>query len=323
MNYTISNSQLEVQVLPKGTEISSIKSTSTGTEFMWNADPSIWGSHAPVLFPAIGSFKNGSCSIDGKTYSIPKHGFIRHNEDIRLIDRTESALHFQLEYSEKTLAVFPYRFRFNISFQLQDNKLIVSHRVENLDDKEIHFSLGAHPAFKCPIHEGEKYSDYYLQFEEAEYASRTLLSKEGLITDRTDLILDNTNTLNLASTLFNQDALIFKKLKSKKVSLKSRKSNQVVTVSFSDFKYLGIWAKPNAPFVCIEPWLGIADHENTDGDYLKKEGLIRLPKGEIFQANYRIEIEEYNLHSIQSTTKLIISESNHSNFSKKYLKLMN
>ena len=292
MNHTISNSQLEVQVLTTGTEICSIQSKKTGTEFMWNADPAIWRSHAPVLFPAIGSFKNDSCTIDGKAYSIPKHGFIRHNEDIQIIDRTETALHFQLEYSQKTLAVFPYRFRFNISFQLQDNKLVVSHKVENLDDKEIYFSLGAHPAFKCPIHEGEKYSDYYLQFGETEYASRTLLSEEGLITDRTDLILDNVNTLNLTPTLFNQDALIFKKLKSKKVSLKSRKSNQVLTVSFSDFNYLGIWAKPNAPFVCIEPWLGIADHENTDGDYLKKDGLIRLPKGDFFEASYGIEIED-------------------------------
>tara|TARA_R110000868_G_scaffold50189_1_gene160640 strand:- start:447 stop:1325 length:879 start_codon:yes stop_codon:yes gene_type:complete len=292
MNHTISNSHLEVQVLTKGTEICSIKSKKTGTEFMWNADPDIWGSHAPVLFPAIGSFKNEVCTIQGEEYKIPKHGFIRHNEDIELINTTETALHFQLEYSEKTLAIFPYKFKFLISFELNENKLIVSHKVHNLDEKTIHFSLGAHPAFNCPINDDEKYTDYYLEFEKNENAERTLLSNNGLITDQTELVLHDSNKLELHADLFANDALIFKMLNSKKVSLKSRTSSQVLTVSFSDFKYLGIWAKPNAPFVCIEPWLGIADHENTDGDYLKKDGLISIPKGEIFEANYEIEIEE-------------------------------
>jgi galactose mutarotase-like enzyme len=96
--------------------------------------------------------------------------------------------------------------------------------------------------------------------------------------------------LPLRNDLFDNDALIFKTLKSRKVSLKSHPSNQILTVDYQDFNYLGIWAKPNAPFVCIEPWLGIADHENTDGDFLKKDGLIALPKGEIFIADYSIEI---------------------------------
>ena len=132
----------------------------------------------------------------------------------------------------------------------------------------------------------------YLEFEKEENAATTLLSANGLISDQTKPILKNTKTLPLTTDLFNNDALIFKDLKSRKVSLKSHKSNQVLTVHFADFSYLGIWAKPNAPFVCIEPWLGIADNENTDGDFLKKDGLICLPKGEIFEAKYSIEIEE-------------------------------
>jgi galactose mutarotase-like enzyme len=292
MQHTISNSQLKVSIFDKGTEISSLKSVQSGTEYMWNGDPAIWGSHAPVLFPAIGSFKDDECTINGKVYNIPKHGFIRNNEDIALSHKTESALHFTLNYSEKTLAVFPFKFKFYISFELYGKKLVISHKVENLDDQEIHFSLGAHPAFKCPINNDEEYADYYLEFEKTEHAERTLLSPNGLISNETELILDNTNILNLTPTLFKDDALIFKNLKSKKVRLKSRTSDQVLTVSYSDFKYLGIWAKPNAPFICIEPWIGIADHENTDGDYLKKDGLIVLPKAEVFEASYEVEIEE-------------------------------
>jgi galactose mutarotase-like enzyme len=292
MNHSISNQYFQVSVQQKGTEISSIKSLKTGREFMWNANPEIWGSHAPVLFPAIGSFKNGECTIDGKTYKIPKHGFIRNNETIVLESQTSEELNFQLDYSDATLAIYPYKFRFNILFKLDNNKLIVSHKVTNLDDKAIHFHLGGHPGFKCPINENETYSDYYLEFEETETAATTLLSANGLISDETKPILNNTKILPLTPNLFDNDALIFKDLKSRKVSLKSHKSSQILTVSFPDFNYLGIWAKPNAPFVCIEPWLGIADHDNTNGDFLKKDGLITLPKGEVFEAEYLIEIEE-------------------------------
>lgn len=292
MEYTISNKHLTVSILNKGTEISSIKSVKSGTEYMWNANPEIWASHAPVLFPAIGSFKNSECIIDGKVYNIPKHGFIRHNEDIALTNKEEDQLEFQLKYSEKTLEIFPYKFVFNISFKLEENKLKVIHQIENLDNQEIHFSLGAHPGFKCPVNEGEAYEDYYLEFEHSEYAETTLLSADGLISDNTELVLNNTNILPLHSELFNNDALIFKDLKSKKVSLKSTKSDQVLSVYYNDFNYLGVWAKPNAPFVCIEPWLGIADHENSDGNYLKKDGLISLPIGEVFNAEYIVEIDE-------------------------------
>ena len=292
MHHSISNTHLQVSVLGKGTEISSIKSQKTGVEYMWDANPDIWSSHAPVLFPAIGSFKNNECTINGIIYTIPKHGFIRHNESIVLKSRTNDELNFQMDYSEQTLLIFPYKFRFNISFQLRGNKLTISHRVKNLDSKEMFFSLGAHPGFKCPLNEGENYYDYYLEFEFEENAARTLLSSNGLISDQTQQVLTDTNILPLSTDLFNNDALIFKDLKSRKVSLKSRKSNQVLTIDYNDFSYLGLWAKPNASFICIEPWLGIADHENTDGDFLKKEGLISLQEGQVFTAQYSIQIEE-------------------------------
>jgi galactose mutarotase-like enzyme len=292
MLHLISNKHLKVSVLKKGAEISSIKSNKTGKEYMWNANPNIWSSHAPVLFPAIGSFKNNECSINGNRYEIPKHGFIRHNNALKVKNKTSDELNLQLEYSEQTLLIYPHKFRFNISFKLKDNKLIVSHRIENIDSKELFFSLGAHPGFKCPINEGENYEDYYLEFEKEENATRTLLNSNGLITDQTQQILSNTNILQLNTALFNDDALIFKNLKSRKVSLKSHKSKQVLTVNYQDFSYLGLWAKPNASFICIEPWLGIADHENTDGNFLKKDGLISLQIGKIFTAQYSIEIEE-------------------------------
>jgi galactose mutarotase-like enzyme len=259
---------------------------------MWDANPEIWGSYSPVLFPIIGALKNNECTIAKKKYVIPKHGFVRYNEDIRLENRSHDRLNFQLDYSDKTLAQYPYKFKFNITFQLVGNKLVVTHKVKNLDSKSIFFALGAHPGFKCPINAGEEYEDYFIEFEKQEQAEVTLLSDSGLITDNTRLVLDDTNILPLRKDLFVNDALIFKDLKSRKVSLKSNKSEQVLTMRFADFEYLGIWAKPNAPFVCIEPWLGITDHEDTDGNFLEKDGLIKLPVGELYSAQYSIEIEE-------------------------------
>lgn len=292
MEYLISNNNLSIKVQKKGTEISSIKSKKTGKEYMWNGNPEIWGSHAPVLFPAIGSFKNNECTINDKVYKIPKHGFIRYNNDIVLKEKTDNQLDFQLNYSDKTLQIFPYKFQINIYFKLIDNKLLVIHKVRNLDLKRMYFALGAHPGFKCPVNEDENYDDYYLEFERNENASTTLLTNNGLITHETKKILIDTNILPLHSNLFNNDAFVFKNLKSKKVSIKSKKSDQVLTVSYNDFKYLGIWAKPNAPFVCIEPWLGIADYENSSGDFLKKDGIISIDSNAVFKAEYSIEITD-------------------------------
>ena len=292
MKHSISNGQLEVSVLSTGAEISNIKSIKSGKEYMWDADPEVWGSHAPVLFPTIGSLKNDECTIEGKSYTIPKHGFIRNNNDLILKSKTDEELVFQLDYSEDTLLIYPYKFSFTISYKLEGNALIVSHKVENFDDSTIHFALGAHPGFKCPMNEGEVYSDYYLEFEKKETTALTLLSDDGLVSDRTESLLEDSSILNLHNDIFINDALILKDLESRKVSLKSHKSDQVLTVAYSDFPYLGLWAKPNAPFVCIEPWIGTADHESTDGDFLKKDQLIALPKGEIFNASYTIDIEE-------------------------------
>lgn len=292
MEQSISNEYLKISVSNTGAELSSIKSLKTGKEYMWNANPNVWGSSAPVLFPIIGALKNNECTINNSSYTIPKHGFIRHNKNLIVSRKSDDELEFQLEYSDQTLQIYPYKFRFNISFKLLNNKIVISHCVKNLDDKPIHFALGAHPAFKCPINTNEKYEDYYLEFENEENTSTTRLSDNGLITDLKEPIIKHSQLLPLTTDLFNKDALIFTDLKSKKVSLKSSKSNQILSVCYNDFSYLGIWAKPNAPFVCIEPWIGVTDHENSDGHFLKKDGLISLPVGQEFNASFSIEIEE-------------------------------
>jgi len=289
---TLENNVLEIGVSELGAELCQIKSKITGKDYMWDANPDVWGSYAPVLFPVIGAVKNGFALIKGKEYKVPRHGFIRNNPNIQLVETTEKSLTFGLKFSEKTLLIYPYHFEFLITFTLTENKITVDHKVINHGAEPMFFSLGGHPAFKCPVNDGEAYEDYYLEFEKTENAPTWLLEKDGLVGKTTKPVLENTNILPLNPHLFDNDALIFKNLLSESVSLKSKKSAQVVRVSYAGFPYLGIWAKPNAHFVCIEPWLGIADNADSDQNFETKEGILNLaPKG-IFNTSFTIEITE-------------------------------
>jgi len=150
--------------------------------------------------------------------------------------------------------------------------------------------------FKCPLYEDEDYTDYYLEFDQNETAESYALNMDiGLVTDSSFPIISNGNTIDLHYDLFNQDALIFKDLKSRKVALKSKKNGNILTVDYPDFPYLGIWAKPHANYVCIEPWLGVADNETHNQDFKTKEGIQTLASKQTFKATYTIEIDQKHL----------------------------
>ncbi|HSI68664.1 MAG TPA: hypothetical protein VK941_00405 [Gillisia sp.] len=152
------------------------------------------------------------------------------------------------------------------------------------------FSLGGHPAFNAPLYEGEEYEDYYLEFDRKMDLKTYLLNEEGLISNNIKVVLQNDNKIRLHKNLFDKDALIFRNITSKSVTLKSEKSGTILTVDYSDFKDLGIWAKPGAPYVCIEPWLGMADMEGTDQQLKNKEGIIEIMPSEKFNASYSVRI---------------------------------
>jgi galactose mutarotase-like enzyme len=229
MNYSIENKHLKITVQETGAELCQIQSTVTGKDFMWNADPAVWASYAPVLFPVIGAIKNGFVKYKGREYAVPRHGMVRNNANVELTGQTTDSLTFTLKYSEETLAIYPFEFEFQITYRLDGNKVVVDHKVLNHGDSEMLFSLGGHPAFKCPLHDDEIYEDYYLEFEAIENDSTWLLAKNGLVENTTRPVLVHTNILHLNSHLFDNDALIFKHLISKQVSLRSTKSSQVIT----------------------------------------------------------------------------------------------
>jgi len=287
----LENDLLKIKIKSKGAELCSIRSIKNNIEFIWEANPDVWGSHAPNLFPIIGAMKDDSYFYNGKKYNMPKHGFARHNEDFEVISNSNSEVTFQLKSNDELKAIYPFEFEFLMTYELNDNELLIHHTVKNTDSKTMYFSLGGHPAFACPLFKDESYTDYFLEFEKEETSKSYLLNMAtGLVSDKTKPVFDSPNTINLHGDLFNEDALIFKDLKSRQVALKHKEKGEILNVKFEGFPFLGIWAKPNAPYVCIEPWIGIADSENTNHQIKDKEGIVTLEPKKSFKATYSITL---------------------------------
>jgi galactose mutarotase-like enzyme len=282
---TISNEQLTICINDRGAELCSIKG-SDGFESLWQADPAFWERHSPLLFPIIGKLHGGHYELNGKPYELPQHGFAR-DLDFTLIEQSESSLVFQLQPTAETRACYPFEFDLQIIYRLNGGSLHIQYAVRNTGSSPMPFSIGAHPAFNLhgPIEE------CFLEFEKPETLSTRRLDCSGLITGQTAPVMENSTILPLSQTLFDRDALIFMDAKSKRITLGAKNSSRRLTVEFPGFPELGIWSKPGAPFVCIEPWLGYADPEQPYGDFLNKPGIIKLDAGKTFTCEHRIIVK--------------------------------
>lgn len=286
---TLENSTLRVSIAPKGAQLTSLVHKDSGIEHLWQADPAVWGWHAPNLFPVVGGCLNNQILIDGQAYPMERHGFARQSA-FTLIESSASRAVFELTDSDATHPHYPYAFSFQIGYQLQANRLSVTYRVSNNDTRPLYFSVGAHPAFAVPFLPDETYSDYFLVFEKAEPLQTHLLSAAGFFTGETAPIATDGQQLPLTMHLFDRDALVFKNLQSRQVAIRSHRHQHAVTLSFPDFPYLGIWAKPGAPFVCIEPWLGCADSEGQPRPFDQKEAIQRLETDQLVEHTFTIDV---------------------------------
>ena len=279
---TLQNDILKITVANRGAELKSITGLADGTEYLFDSDPTWWKYSSPILFPIVGKVKGGKYRAEGKEFELGQHGFAR-TANFWLVDATDKNLIFALESNAATLKVYPYKFRLEISFELIGNEVKVGWKVANVDDKDIYFSIGAHPAICCPISYRENFEDCYLKFNKPEKSARLPLTTNGLSHERIPT-LDGTE-LNLTYDLFKGDALVFDDLKSDEVSVCSRKSSKSLTIRAKNFPYWGFWtpAQGGAPFICIEPWHGHADYEDFTGELDDQEGIIKLAANETFQ----------------------------------------
>ncbi|PSL46219.1 galactose mutarotase-like enzyme [Chitinophaga niastensis] len=285
----ISNEKLTIVVKPLGAELQSIVRNDTGLEYLWSGDPAYWGKKSPVLFPVVGGLKDNTYRYNGHSYTLGRHGFAREQE-FTVKEQGPEHVTFSLTDNDATRKVYPFRFEFSIQYLLQDDQLQVTYQVENKDDKELLFSVGAHPAFKVPLVPDTTYEDYYLYFNKEEDAGRWPLSGEGQIELAPVPMLQHTHELPLKKSLFYEDALVFKQLSSTAISIRSRLTPHGLTLAFEGFPYMGIWSAKDADFVCIEPWCGIADNVAATGELEEKEGINRLSPGKIFDRTWTATI---------------------------------
>ena len=289
--YILENEKVKITVSEQGAELHNITSKVDGTEYLWNRNKRYWGYSAPVLFPIVGKVKNGTYKVDGKEYNLPQHGLARLKK-FEMIERKDDKIIFELVDSEETLKVYPYKFSLKIAYTLVENGVKTEYIVENTDNKTIYFSIGAHPAFMCPMVTGEIIDDYYFEFNEKENCDILPISEEGYIKrERKQYLFDN-NIIPLSFEVFKGDALVFDSLKSNKISLKSVNHDKVLSMDFTGFPYMGLWTKATgAPFVCIEPWYGHADFEDFNGELKDKHGIQKLEVGQKFNSAYTVTIK--------------------------------
>jgi len=283
--FTIENQELKVSIHPMGAELWSLYHKDYELEYMWGGDPAFWGKHSPLLFPIVGTLKGNIYMYQGRSYSLPRHGFARDREFSVESQRPDS-ITFLLRSDEQTRAVYPFDFELRIGYRLVSNKVAATYQIRNPAADPMYFSIGGHPAFRVPLVPGTDYTDYYLEFDGIEETPRWPISKDGLIEREPVPLLQDTAVLSLRKELFAKDALVLKHPISAGVTLRSGQTERGLRMDFPGFPFLGIWAAPNADFVCIEPWCGIADPVDSNQQLVEKEGINELEGGGVFQRTW-------------------------------------
>lgn len=266
----IRSTDLEVVISTKGAQIKSVRGTE---EYMWEADPKIWGKSAPVLFPICGTLKDGSYTYKGKRYSMESHG-IAPRRDFEVREHTEDSLTLYITDTEETRASYPFCFDFEVKFYLEGRSLRVEYNVENKGEDKLYYSVGCHEAYSCP----GGIEDYVLEFPKA--MDLDTVNLEGpLVVEETTPVARNCKELALTEKFFEVDSLCFKDMGVYSVVLKHKDGTPRIKLDFPGFEYFVLWHIPGAPYICLEPWKGFPDYTTTNGDITTKAGIMCVEAG--------------------------------------------
>lgn len=286
--YQIDNEFYILQFLSRGAEMKRFFSKDWHREVLWSGNEHVWKRQAPLLFPIIGKLKNDQYFYQEKTYHLPQHGFARDKE-FKCILIEDEKIEFLLESDAETLAMYPFVFSLTVTYELIHSVLKVTYKVYNRDEKEMFFSIGAHPAF-----ETKNCHFFEVQFERNE--EQYFLLDNGTLDWQKPVLLKH-QSLPLTSSLFSKDALIFKNLKSNYIDLINHRTHEVIRLKNMSKNYFGLWGAKETPFVCLEPWMGCHDLSNHDGQLTKKEGIVSLKSHDIFTFSYEIELRHEDLNT--------------------------
>ena len=286
--FQIRNESLTLEIDAHGAEMKSLTDNRTGQEYLWCGDAAYWGRTSPILFPLVGNYREKQSCFDGKWYSLSQHGFAR-DMDFELVSEKGDEIWFALEDSPETLEKYPFGFRLELGYRLQGRAVEVLWKVTNKNDREMYFSIGGHPAFNCPLREGEKQTDYRIGFDTCEPLTASVLDENGTVSERTKVLELTDGMLQITDSLFDEDALIVEHDQAHKVALYTPEGEKYLEVKF-EAPLFGIWspAGKHAPFVCIEPWYGRSDRADFGQKLEEREWGNVLKAGEIFTAAYQI-----------------------------------
>ena len=280
MTVTLQNQQLTVQIEALGAQLCSVKNAA-GQEYIWKADPAVWGRHAPLLFPVIGRLRDGQYTHKGITYTIPSHGFARDSL-FTVTEQTDIRAVFRLTHSEATLAVYPFPFTLTVTYTLEDNRLVKSCTVENTGGEELLYELGGHDGFTAPLEEGEVMDDYAILLPGLEAITPYGMDEACMITPKGAIHPLDNGRVPLKPAVYGLDTIILGDLPQRRAILADKAGKARVTLDFPDFPYLGLWTqgKPfDTNYVCIEPWTTLPDATFVGRALADKQGVRTLAPG--------------------------------------------
>ncbi len=290
MQFELKKDSLRAVARTKGGELVSLKDAD-GLEYIWQGDPAFWTGQNPILFPIVGSLKDGKVNIGGKSVEMGRHGFAR-NMEFSPVEQGEDFVTLELRENEETLSCYPFPFSLKVTHRLLDDGFSTAFTVKNTGDAPMPFCIGGHTAIRCPLQEGERFEDYELLFAESERADSRLLSPEGIILhDGRRPMLNERGVLPLNYDIFAEmDTIIFSMLRSGRVSLVHRERGQGVCLDFHEFPMVAFWTKPGAPYLCLEPWQGCAAYDNESGRFEDKPFCAVLAPGKEKSLTYAFHI---------------------------------
>ena len=284
----VKKNNISFKVNELGAELKSL--VCDGKEYIWYSEPKFWKRSAPFLFPIVGSMKGHKTIINGKEYTLTQHGFLR-DQDFNVVLEEEGKLVLENQYNEETLSKYPFKYKAKVTYELIDESLKTSVEITNLGEEVMPFNIGGHPAFNCPLYDGETFEDYKVVFEKEETFGSPEVVVGGLLNfDNPVYSLENAKEIALKKDLFTIDTILIPKVKSKSVKLLN-KEGKGIEFSYPKFSTLAIWTPYNeAPFVCLEPWIGYNDKHDTNGEYLTKDDLVKLNPNQSYEVSYTIKI---------------------------------
>ena len=285
---SIQSTGLSADIDPFGAQLFALRDAQ-GRDLLWNGDPKVWAGRAPILFPIVGMLANGQYRLNDRTYALPKHGFARHTL-FEVAASSPSSATFRLRWSQATLAVYPFRFELDVQFLLESTTLRLSAAVKNLSaDGGMPASIGFHPALRWPLPYGQPRADHVIIFEQNEPAPVRRIDENGLV--RPDAYPSPVvgRELALRDDLFVEDALVFDQLRSRRLRYGAR-TGPFLDIGFPDTQLLGVWTKPGADYICIEPWHGWADPEGFAGDFWAKPGILTVAPHDVRRVEMTIAL---------------------------------